>query len=845
MHISSCEQLNMRPSLGDAYSDNSINEFAASQEQRPVSLKQYIGDPDIGDTGTKTRGGRTSRFAGVGASNNRSGTWQARILVHGKVTHLGYYKEEEDAARAYDRVSLALNNLTATNFPASSYNEADIARLRRLDRASLQQALGVKPMQKSSKFRGVSRKKNKWEAKVMVQRKWAYRELFSTEEEAARGYDAAVWSLKPPDVALAFVNFKDRGINSAFCSAMSHRNRGASPDNRSTILTTRASGSIASSPHRAQETSPSYTLSSQGGSGASDGTTALSFNSNPHMPSIMMPGGSAMSAIEEARVQNGCRGDDSTMIHMQQTTPLRGLSHNFMDGSASGRAGPLTNTASGHHTDLLPHHSLTDRQNGGVRLEAQKCDPGVAYWNQEGKDLLPSALSRDVLPQLPYVPYQIAASPTPVTVHHRHETAAMPPSSGDQQPQPRVSIIRPSHPTKAGGCASPFPSFEETSRMIHDTEDLIAQNTYEEKRSTLFRGGLASQDLPYVPITLSAPDLFAQQAQSPRTANRSSPILRASSDFAWQYSNLHQLAGASNNTPFLPKHRVDSNESPTVWSSRLPQHHQRETVIKREELLPPQLLQSVGPSSQRDMLHQFYAAREYTPSGLHCHATERAAQHNISSDLTSPEAQLAGGRIGDTEVQHPTPATSRHLENFLRPPEAHASEGSVPQHAINDTSQGRSGQGSLGPFKWSPELGLAALTSTRPYGKPSELLGNRAHSSVFRGDDQQQWLAAAAPETAAQLDRSTAHEAPTGFGQQYFRSPISAGCVRGNSQAPRQHVMDPAHVVPSPLWGCGNDSTTGAVSQLRHTLAAQNDNSFGALHGHRMSRALQQEPLHW
>lgn len=41
------------------------------------------------------------------------------------------------------------------------------------------------------RFRGVSRKKGKWEAKVMVNRKWAYRELFDSEEAAAHAYDAA------------------------------------------------------------------------------------------------------------------------------------------------------------------------------------------------------------------------------------------------------------------------------------------------------------------------------------------------------------------------------------------------------------------------------------------------------------------------------------------------------------------------------------------------------------------------------------------------------------------------------------------------------------------------------
>lgn len=41
---------------------------------------------------------RTSRYMGVGSSN-RKNQWQARILVHGKVTHLGYYETEDEAAR--------------------------------------------------------------------------------------------------------------------------------------------------------------------------------------------------------------------------------------------------------------------------------------------------------------------------------------------------------------------------------------------------------------------------------------------------------------------------------------------------------------------------------------------------------------------------------------------------------------------------------------------------------------------------------------------------------------------------------------------------------------------------
>ncbi len=65
-----------------------------------------------------------------------------------------------------------------TNFPLHQYAgevEGLQSRLSGLTREELQRALGVKPMDKSSKYRGVAKKKGKWEAKVMVNRKWAYR----------------------------------------------------------------------------------------------------------------------------------------------------------------------------------------------------------------------------------------------------------------------------------------------------------------------------------------------------------------------------------------------------------------------------------------------------------------------------------------------------------------------------------------------------------------------------------------------------------------------------------------------------------------------------------------------
>eukprot|EP00951_Prasinocladus_malaysianus_P037363 scaffold400751_cov42-Prasinocladus_malaysianus.AAC.1 len=155
---------------------------------------------------------RTSKYCGV-CSANRKNQWQARILMMGKVTHLGYFDSEEEAARIYDIVSLSLHKDKAnTNFPETDYRTGEFAerasKLIGMSREELQRSLGVKPIRKTSRFNGVSKKRGKWVAKVMIDKKLVYHASFEDEREAAMAYDSAVRRLKP-NKAHAYVNFKE------------------------------------------------------------------------------------------------------------------------------------------------------------------------------------------------------------------------------------------------------------------------------------------------------------------------------------------------------------------------------------------------------------------------------------------------------------------------------------------------------------------------------------------------------------------------------------------------------------------------------------------------------------
>jgi hypothetical protein len=67
--------------------------------------------------GNRLKGNRcTSIFKGV-VWYKRHSKWNAQILVDGKRKHLGYYHDEEEAARAYDRAAIQhFGEYALTNF---------------------------------------------------------------------------------------------------------------------------------------------------------------------------------------------------------------------------------------------------------------------------------------------------------------------------------------------------------------------------------------------------------------------------------------------------------------------------------------------------------------------------------------------------------------------------------------------------------------------------------------------------------------------------------------------------------------------------------------------------------
>ena len=108
----------------------------------------------------RERAERAARAARRGVTfHKRTGTWQVRVKIKGERHSLGYYNDEEMAAKAYDKAVIKFRGQTLldadTNFPAEEY--AEEMRLRGASEISVEKFI--------LQLRSEAKRQNKLKAK--------------------------------------------------------------------------------------------------------------------------------------------------------------------------------------------------------------------------------------------------------------------------------------------------------------------------------------------------------------------------------------------------------------------------------------------------------------------------------------------------------------------------------------------------------------------------------------------------------------------------------------------------------------------------------------------------------
>jgi hypothetical protein len=131
-----------------------------------------------------------SAFTGV-TWNKRSKKWQAQIKKDGKPTNLGYFDDEEEAARKFDEVAATLGR--PLNFPKAEGEARAVKNSRARDLSKI-------PDKGKSAFTGVywNKSKKRWQAQIQIDGKQTNLGCFDDEDEAVRKYDEAAATLGRP-----------------------------------------------------------------------------------------------------------------------------------------------------------------------------------------------------------------------------------------------------------------------------------------------------------------------------------------------------------------------------------------------------------------------------------------------------------------------------------------------------------------------------------------------------------------------------------------------------------------------------------------------------------------------
>ena len=124
--------------------------------------------------------------------------WKASIRLEHKEVHLGYYENEEDAARAYDKASICAKGYPK-NLPLSAYDETELAAVRAHagDVEKLRAAMGIgrpaKNARRGNAHRGVclEKKTGKWRAEIQINGRKESLGYHADERDAVAAYDRA------------------------------------------------------------------------------------------------------------------------------------------------------------------------------------------------------------------------------------------------------------------------------------------------------------------------------------------------------------------------------------------------------------------------------------------------------------------------------------------------------------------------------------------------------------------------------------------------------------------------------------------------------------------------------
>ncbi len=172
----------------------------AARFNKPVNFPQHEGQEQVTkyaarrDLSKLPYVNRPSKHVGVSCDKERK-KWEAKIRFNGKSKHLGYYLDENKAARIYDEKAVLLNR--PVNFPQHEGQKQ-----------AVKSQIGV---MRGSKFVGVSyhKQRKKWKSYITLNGKFKHLGLFDDEKEAAFKYDDQAKLIDRP------VNFPKEGQNKA------------------------------------------------------------------------------------------------------------------------------------------------------------------------------------------------------------------------------------------------------------------------------------------------------------------------------------------------------------------------------------------------------------------------------------------------------------------------------------------------------------------------------------------------------------------------------------------------------------------------------------------------------